>query len=196
MAEPFHILVVCLGNVCRSPVAERLLHRELASPVDGGLRPPPTVSSAGVRAMVGSPMQPEAAAELARRGGDPGGFVSRQLTPALVSSADLVLVATRSLRSRVLEENPRGLKRTFTIREFAALSTAVVEDGTPPAGPSQLVARALVRRGAVAVPDYDVADPMGKGAHVHRQVAEALQTECTRIARAVVASLPGQEPGR
>ncbi|MBA2463437.1 MAG: hypothetical protein H0V42_00455 [Nocardioidaceae bacterium] len=33
-----------------------------------------------------------------------------------VSSADLVLTATRDLRSRVLEEAPRAMKRTFTIR--------------------------------------------------------------------------------
>ena len=51
----FSVLVVCLGNVCRSPLAERVLRLRLAELPDG---PAGTVrvSSAGIRALVGAPM--------------------------------------------------------------------------------------------------------------------------------------------
>ena len=90
---------------------------ELLGDAAGAVR----VGSAGVSALVGSPMDESSAAELRRLGGDPTGFVSTQLDGAHVEEADLVLAATRQLRSRVLEESPRALRRTFTIRELAGL---------------------------------------------------------------------------
>jgi protein-tyrosine phosphatase len=182
VSAQFTILVVCLGNVCRSPVAERLLRLrfqellgERASAVD--------VSSAGVRAMVGSPVHELSAAELVRLGGDPAGFAARQVTPALPGEADLVLTATSELRSRVLEEAPRALKRAFTIRELATLLRADLDE--PVTGPADLVARAAARRGAVPVPDYGVPDPIGRSAEVHRQAAELLDADCAVIARRI-----------
>src|ERR1700710_256939 len=96
---PFKVLFVCIGNVCRSPVGERLLAAKL-----------PTerfeVSSAGVGAMVGYAMSRYAAAELKGYGGDPTGFAAQQLTPEMIAQADLLLTATRDLRSQVLAESP------------------------------------------------------------------------------------------
>src|SRR4051812_42737525 len=186
-----HILVVCLGNLCRSPLAERVLQlrfRELLGERD---REPVTVSSAGVLAVAGHPMDGMAAGELRRLGGGPEGVVSRQLTAPMVSDADLVLTATRALRSRVLEEVPRALRRTFTIPEFAALAGAVSDQ--PGTSLGDLVSRAAAERNAVDVESYDVPDPIGQPAEVHRQVADLLDRDCTAIARAVagaVASAP------
>jgi len=188
VSERFEILVVCLGNVCRSPLAERVLRMRF----DERLGPDATrvnVTSAGVRALVGDPMEQHAAAELVRLGGDPGGFVSSQLTGARTGSADLVLTATRELRSRVLEEQPRALKRSFTIREMAAL---VGSDGfrdQPVESPADLVALAASWRGSAQVDDYDVMDPIGRSAEVHREVADILDADCTAIARAVVGAI-------
>ena len=51
------ILIVCTGNICRSPLAEQLLRQNLtAAGIDA------VVTSAGTRAMTGSAMTPEAAA--------------------------------------------------------------------------------------------------------------------------------------
>ncbi|HEY6934477.1 MAG TPA: adenylyl-sulfate kinase, partial [Marmoricola sp.] len=119
----FRVLFVCIGNVCRSPFGERLLAARLAGA-------DVAVSSAGVAAMVGAPMSPEAAAELEQYGATADGFTARQLTPAMVRDADLVLTATRELRSRVLAETPSALRRTFTVLEFAALLD-LVEPATP-----------------------------------------------------------------
>ncbi|MEO8284563.1 MAG: hypothetical protein ABI568_14370, partial [Pseudarthrobacter sp.] len=51
---PIRILTVCTGNICRSPVAERLLQAGLEQVKPGAFR----VRSAGTRAMVGDPVQP------------------------------------------------------------------------------------------------------------------------------------------
>ena len=54
----YRVLVVCVGNVCRSPLGERLLAARLGDGFE--------VTSAGVGALVGEPMDPEAAAHLER----------------------------------------------------------------------------------------------------------------------------------
>jgi protein-tyrosine phosphatase len=187
VSEHFDILVVCLGNVCRSPLAERLLRLRFEQMLGDGAAAV-RVTSAGVRAMVGDPMNELSAAELERLGGDPSGFVSSQVTGQRVTSADLVLTATRDLRSRVLEEAPRALKRTFTIREFAAIAASGL-DRERVTGPVDLVAQAASWRGSAQVLEYDVPDPIGKSPEVHRDVADLLEGDCELIARAVVGAV-------
>ena len=185
MSERDHtILVVCLGNICRSALAERLIATRLERLL-GDRATEHQVHSAGLRAMVGSPMHELSAAELVRLGGDPSGFVSRQVTPAMVNQADLVLTATRAIRSGVLEEAPRALKRTFTIRELEAIVTS---DGFWDEGIhsfDDLVTRAATWRGAADADDLDVPDPIRGGPELHREVADVLEPACGAIARAV-----------
>ena len=146
------------------------------------------VSSAGVRALVGDPMHEQSAAELRRLGGDPTDFVSSQVTGHRILAADLVLTATRDLRSRVLEEAPRALKRTFTIRELATIVASGL-DRERVSGPVDLVTQAASWRGSAQVPQYDVPDPIGKSAQVHRDVADVLDADCEVIARAVAGAV-------
>ena len=81
------ILVLCTGNICRSPMAEALLRARLAA-----LRPSLSVSSAGLAAPEGRPADTLAVALLGERGLDLAAHRSRQLTPELVAAADLILV--------------------------------------------------------------------------------------------------------
>jgi len=187
VSEQFTILVVCLGNVCRSPLAEHLLRMRFEQLLGDGASAV-RVRSAGVRALVGDPMNTSSAAELRRLGGDPTGFFASQVTPARATEADLVLTATRELRSRVLEEAPRALKRTFTIREFAALAA---DDSAHHrvSGPKDLVASAASWRGSAQIVEYDVRDPIGQSAEVHREIAEILDADCEAIARAVTGAI-------
>ena len=188
MSEQFEILVVCLGNVCRSPLAERLLRARFDEML-GEDAAAITVNSAGMRALVGDPMNESAATELVRLGGDPSGFRASQVTASRLAGADLVLTATRTLRSRALEEAPRALKRTFTIREFAALATDPGLQARGLASPLDLVAQAASWRGSGSIAEYDVADPIGQSQEFHHAVADVLDADCTAIARAVTAAV-------
>ena len=170
-ARPFRVLFVCIGNVCRSPVGERLLAARL--PADRF-----EVSSAGTGAMVGYAMSKYAAEELRSYGGDPSGFAARQLTPDILEQSDLVLTATKELRSHVLAEVPGALRRTFTILELAAL----VEDaeGTTP---SEVVKWAGTHRSSVAREEQDVPDPYRRGPEAHALSARAIDAAVQQIAK-------------
>lgn len=172
---PFHVLAVCVGNVCRSPLAERLLALRLP---DGFV-----VSSTGTRGMVGRPMTPEAESELVGLGGSADGFVARRLTETQIRDADLVLTATTDVRRTVLEEVPGAMRRTFTWRELAALV-----DGHEYDAPAALVADAAARRGETAGLDLDTEDPIGQTAEVYARVTGQIDEAITTVARALTSS--------
>jgi protein-tyrosine phosphatase len=186
----FRVLVVCTANICRSPMAEHLLRNALAarrgeatSP-DAGI----DVSSAGVRGWDGAEMDPPAAAELRRLGGDPSGFRARSFTAALGERAELILTATTEHRRMVLEEVPQALRRTFTLREFAHLVTEVEQVAAAAGDPPQLIGRAAVHRGAARLDAYDLGDPYGQAAEVHRATADEVFQLCSTVAAALVPS--------
>ena len=171
------ILFVCTGNVCRSPLAERLAttwaRGKLAhSPEAEMVR----IESAGLSAVAGRPMDPDAAAALVELGGDPAGFESREFTRELAEDADLVLTMTRDQRRAVLEATPRGLRRTFTLTEAADLLQRADLTGLPLL-PLTARARELGRRldaaraGRPTADSDDIADPIGQPAAVHQEVA-------------------------
>jgi protein-tyrosine phosphatase len=170
-SRTFTVLFVCIGNVCRSPVAERLLAARLP-------RERFTVRSAGVGAMVGYAMSKYAAAELRGYGGDPTGFAAQQMTPRMVEEADLILTATRELRSSVLAEAPQALRRTFTILEFAAL-LASAEGDTP----TELVKWAGAHRSSAGAIEQDVPDPYRRGPEAHAAAAAAINEAVEQIAK-------------
>ena len=180
---PFSVLVVCLANVCRSPLAERLLAHRLD---ERGIGEAYAVSSAGVRAMEGRPMSPQSVAELEARGGSAEGFTPTQLSREH-RGTDLVLVATRELRSKVLEQFPGLMKRTFTVRELAAVldHLAVDDPGAlqQAAAPADLVRLASSRRNEISLGDEaDVPDPIGRSDEVYAAVAAMLDESLTTLA--------------
>ena len=81
-----HILVVCVGNICRSPMAEALLRVALQEQAEI------TVASAGLGALVDWPADQQAEDLMAERGLDIRAHRARQLTPELIKGADLILV--------------------------------------------------------------------------------------------------------
>ena len=81
--KPFNILMVCTGNICRSPMAEGLLRNRLTEKYAGKV----AVSSAGTHALHGNPAQPHAVEVMREYGVD----ISRHRA-RLLASADLVLV--------------------------------------------------------------------------------------------------------
>ena len=191
MDDQFRILVVCTGNVCRSPLAERMIRARLVSALgDGAGRF--SVTSAGTRSLVGHPMDPRAAAAAGAFGVDTHDFASRSLTAADVAQADLVLTATREHRARAVRLHPRAHRYAFTIREFSrlvgSLPTGVVDGDDPVLRARLLVAGAGARRGAVRPrrpEDDDVADPVGGATHVHRSVGALIADALTEPLEAI-----------
>jgi protein-tyrosine phosphatase len=175
--DRFALLVVCTGNVCRSPVAERLGVAYLQD-VAGSGAPELTIASAGVRAVVGSAIDPASARALEQLGGTAAGFRARQLTEQLAVDADLTLTMTRRHRAEALARAPRAMARTFTLREAAGLLELVDLTDLPDAPQERM--RALVARMAAARsrrpsgPDDDVADPIGQDDEVHRRTAHLI----------------------
>ncbi len=81
-----HILVVCVGNICRSPMAEALLRNALRGQEEI------TVESAGLGALVGHPADKHAVELMNEQGVDITAHRARQLHPDMVAAADLILV--------------------------------------------------------------------------------------------------------
>lgn len=78
------VLIVCMGNVCRSPTAEYLFRQRTGSRHVA-------FSSAGLYAPAGRPMDATALQLLAESGIDGSMHRARQLTPSMLREADLVL---------------------------------------------------------------------------------------------------------
>jgi protein-tyrosine phosphatase len=134
-SDVFTILVVCTGNVCRSPAAERLLASKLGPTVH--------VASAGTRALVGQPISQPMAALLRDSSLEPERFEARRLSEQMLKEADLVLAMTRAQRGLAVELWPAAVRRTFTLREFARL-LSWVDPLVLPAGTSADRLRAAI----------------------------------------------------
>ena len=189
------VLVVCTGNVCRSPYIERRLAQLLSGT---GLE----VESAGTRALVGAAMEPGSADALTAVGADHDGFDARQLTPALLDRADLVITATQDHRTDAVTLHPKVLRRTFALGELADLVRGVdlataAADGPPDDTETPWVAQvariARERRGlAPARPaaDSDVPDPYRRGPEAYAQMTHAVESLLLVVAPAL------RPPGR
>jgi len=87
------ILIVCSGNTCRSPIAQKLLERELRRAA-GEEWMVPVVESAGLQAMPGLPATELSIEALAARGLDLSGHRTRPVDRALLERTDLALGMT------------------------------------------------------------------------------------------------------
>ena len=86
--DPYRITVVCLGNICRSPIGEAVLRARLA---DAGLADRVAVDSAGTGDWhLGHPADPRALATL-DAAGYPHDHVARQITPHWMDGINLLL---------------------------------------------------------------------------------------------------------
>jgi protein-tyrosine phosphatase len=110
----YRICLVCLGNICRSPMAETVLRAALD---EAGLAGAVTVDSSGTGDWhVGEPMYPQAQATLARRGYDGSAHRARQYEASWLADRDLVLAMdTRNLSTlrRMADPAERDRIRLF-----------------------------------------------------------------------------------
>ena len=105
------ILFVCVGNICRSPTAEYLLREHLA---EGDFE----VSSAGLGAMVGYPIDPTAADLLREHGVDGSAHRGRQLTGEMLRRSDLILTMERSHTASIVRMAPEVSGKVFMLGKW------------------------------------------------------------------------------
>ncbi|MDI6101300.1 low molecular weight phosphatase family protein [Actinoplanes sp. NEAU-A12] len=194
--EQFRVLVVCHANLCRSPMAERLLRHGLAARLgsdDAAFQ----VGSAGTHAEADRPMHPLAWQVLTQAGVGSAGFRSRPLTGNLVAEADLVLTATRRQRSACVSLDPAAVRRTFTMRQFGRYAAAFTAPDAAPATPQQrlraLLERVpLIRAGLPIVPadQDDLPDPVQQQITAFRQC----RTTIEQIVEAMATLIAGNPP--
>lgn len=177
------ILVVCTGNICRSPIAEGLLRDALVARFGTDA---PTVSSAGTFGMEGSGARPESVRAAAERGTDIAGHVAREITGAMVEHATLVVTMAGEHRDAIARSSLDTEHKTFTLKELVRLleSLPPVEPGLAPDALGARVADAEAKRetGFAGNPhDLDVADPLGMPIDSYRAIAWELDEWIGRL---------------
>jgi protein-tyrosine phosphatase len=199
---PFTVLHVCMGNICRSPMAERLLDLAVRERLAKAGATPPADEllhshSAGTGGWhAGEEMNPPAARQVRARGGDVNGFLARKLRSDLIDAADLVLTATADQQEYVVALRPDAAGRTFVLGEFGRLLAGVDLSALPAAEPT---ANAVYARGvalveavdaargsSAALPTDDLDDPWGRGDQTFSRVADEIEDTLHPLATALI----------
>lgn len=178
-----HILFVCTGNTCRSPLAEGLM-RKLAR--EAGLSV--EVRSAGVYATDGGSISNHSAAILQEHGEKIDDFGSSTLTREFIEWADLVLTMTLGHKGIVLQRYPNAIDKTYALKEFVELSPDVFEvleergkllaEFQMKLSLSQPITAEEKKKLAQLeqlIPNFDIMDPFGGSLEMYR--ATALEIE-------------------
>jgi len=134
------VLVVCVGNICRSPVGERFL---------AGALPTLRVGSAGLHAVVGHPADAQAAEAAGRQGIGVDGHVARSLTAALGAEHDLILVMERAHRREIADRFPQLVGRTMLFGQWIDEGVDIPDPHRQPAEVHEQTV-ALIRRAGAA----------------------------------------------
>jgi protein-tyrosine phosphatase len=190
-----HVLVVCTGNVCRSPIAEgmvrSLFERRLGESA-------PVVSSAGTSGWVGSPADPLSVAAARELGVDLSRHRGRRLREEDLEAADLVVTMAVEHRDDVRWLSEEAGERAFTLKELVRLLEAL-----PPPEPDLDPDSALRDRVRQANDlrrsgfegnrrDEDVADPLGMPITAFRGVASEIEAWAERLTDALFGAVPAR----
>lgn len=160
------LLVVCSGNLVRSPVAEAAFRAwgKGSGEQDIGF------ASAGVSAVEGQPVPADVVQATRAYFLDLHAHRSRRLTREDLSASALVLGMTESHRDTMQAMLPAATARIFTLKEFARLARhakSLSESGGDLTRYVRAVHLERPHRPQARHPE-DIADPHGRSAHHHR----------------------------
>jgi protein-tyrosine phosphatase len=178
------VLVVCTGNVCRSPIAEGLLRAAFAERMGPDA---PEVTSAGTMGWTGSGADPSSIRAAAERGVDISSHRAREVSEEDVARADVV-VAMAPEHARAF--TGKAGSRTFTLKELVRLLEALPETEGASLGrlPERIAEADRLRRGGFEGDPRDevIDDPLGMPLDRFRAVAAELHAWCSRLADVLV----------
>ena len=109
------ILTLCIGNICRSPLAEALLAREL---------PAHRIWSAGLAAMVGWPADPSSLQIAQEQGLDLSRHRAQQVSSVMCQQADLILVMEHAHKKQLEQQFPLVRGKVFRLGQFGDFDIA------------------------------------------------------------------------
>jgi protein-tyrosine phosphatase len=141
-----NVLVICSGNICRSPMVARYLERRVH---ESGLRDV-TVDSAGTLGIHGSPAAPPACRVMREIGLDIGRHRSKGVSREILASTDVVLGMAGDHLNLLAQRFPAGAKRRLLLRAF---ENGPTPDRNPP----------------------DLPDPIGHDIVVYREQLELIR---------------------
>jgi protein-tyrosine-phosphatase len=153
----FHILFVCSGNSCRSPLAEGLLRMKIPSRLQDEV----VIKSAGTLGIEGSPAARYSVQIVQEMGGDISGHRSQGVTEALMAEADLVLAMAAEHLEYLRREYPQYRENIFLLKRFARAADETGEHDDPDGD--------------------DIFDPLGSSIETYRACAEIIDAELERI---------------
>ena|SRR3990167_745544 len=108
-----NVLIICIGNICRSPIAEALLASRLKDS-----HPDVKVSSAGLGALVGRPADPISVELMQARSIDISLHRGRQATHELIFSSELILTMTTDQQQQIEKMYPNTKGRVHRIGKW------------------------------------------------------------------------------
>lgn len=103
-----NILFVCIGNICRSPMAEGLFRHAM---------PGKAVCSAGIHAMVGEPADPIAVRLMREQGIDISEHRGQALAEWMVKETDLILTMDRQQKQFIEHKFPKARGKVWRLGE-------------------------------------------------------------------------------
>ncbi|WP_127554104.1 phosphotyrosine protein phosphatase [Actinoplanes sp. OR16] len=192
---PFTVLHVCMGNICRSPMAERLLDRAVRdrSGESGLVR---SVSAGTGGWHEGEEMNPPAARQVRARRGSADGFSARKLRGDFIDEADLILTATADQYDYVVALRPEAADRTFVLGEFGRLLAGIdaaallASEAKPEAvharGTAIVEAAARLRGSDAPQPGDDLDDPWGRGDQTFQRIGDEIEDTTVPLANLLI----------
>lgn len=170
MHRPKRVLIVCTGNVCRSPMAYGLLRHYLAQK---GLDQEVVVETAGTHALDNQPPTRLAQEVMAARGIDITDHRARTATPEMLAQADVILVMSEQQRQTLFHRLPDALPRILLLSELVGEHKDIPDPYGGPREEYEMTAAlletyitrglpALLRRLGLTVPDPPAEDASGE----------------------------------